>query len=198
MEIPPLDPARVPGSTCQNQCVSPLAVQPLYYWAVIGGYWSHLWLDMLNIRGIDLFWPSPLRVVTPGNRNWRLEVGSKGEMVLLSGLLVAAAALYPLGHLGFRNGLQALLKNFDIAREQYQRQAGTHWYALELTATDNLTLQPVQGRFPVVGVWQNGLIVERDGELRACIEAQLRSPPRRRNCRALALPLLGGRGIGGW
>jgi inner membrane protein len=144
-----------------------LAVQPLYYWAVIGGYWSHLWLDMLNVRGIDLFWPSPLRVVTPGNRNWRLEVGSKGEMVLLSGLLVAAAALYPLSHLGFRDGLQALLKNFDIAREQYQRVAGTHWYDLELTATDNLTLQPVRGKFPVVGVWQNGLIVERDGTLRA-------------------------------
>ena len=43
----------------------------------------------------------------------------------------------------------------------------THGYALELTATDNLTLQPVQGKFPVVGVWQNGLIVEQDGELRA-------------------------------
>jgi inner membrane protein len=142
-------------------------LNPLYYWAVVGGYWSHLWLDMLNIRGVDLFWPSPLRVVTPGNRHWRLEVGSKGEMVLLSGLLVAAAALYPLGHLGFRDGLQALLKNFDIAREQYQRVAGTHWYDLELTATDNLTLQPVRGKFPVVGVWQNGLIVERDGALRA-------------------------------
>ena len=29
------------------------------------------------------------------------------------------------------------------------------------------TLQSIQGRFPVVGVWQNGPIVERDGELRA-------------------------------
>ena len=80
-------------------------------------------------------------VVTPGNRHWRLEVGSKSEMVLLSALLVAAAALYPLSHIGFRDGLQALLRNFDIAREQYQRQAGTHWYDLELTATENLTLQ---------------------------------------------------------
>ena len=88
-------------------------------------------------------------------------------MVLLSALLVAATALYPLSHLGFRDALQALLQNFAIARKQYQRQAGTHWYALELTATDHLTLQPVQGQFPVVGVWQNGLIVER-------IPAQLR------------------------
>jgi inner membrane protein len=88
-------------------------------------------------------------------------------MILLSGLLVAAAALVPLSQIGFRDGLQRLLRNFDIAREQYQRQAGTHWYQLELDATDNLTLQPVQGRFPVVGVWQNGLIVEREGTLRA-------------------------------
>ena len=142
-------------------------LNPLYVWAVVGGTWSHLWLDMLNVRGIDLFWPAPLRVVTPGNRHWRLEVGSKGEMILLSGLLVAAAALVPLSQIGFRDGLQALLQNFDIAREQYQRQAGTHWYELELTATDHLTLQSVQGTFPVVGVWQNGLIVERGGELRA-------------------------------
>ena len=142
-------------------------IQPLYWGCVVGGYWSHLWIDMLNLRGVDLFWPSPLRLVTPGNRNWRLAVGSKGEMMLLSGLLVVATALVPLSQMGFRDALQAVLRNFDIAREQYQRQAGTHWYALDLTATDNLTLQAVTGQFPVVGVWQNGLIVERDGELRA-------------------------------
>jgi inner membrane protein len=44
---------------------------------------------------------------------------------------------------------------------------GSHWYALDLTATDNLTLQPVAGQFPVVGIWQNGLIIEQDGQLRA-------------------------------
>jgi inner membrane protein len=147
---------------------SPLGwIAPLYGWAVLGGYGSHLWLDMLNVRGVDLFWPSPLRVVTPGNRNWRFQVGGKGEMILLAVLIGLTAALYPLSHIGFRDGLQALLQNFDIAREQFQRVAGTHWYALELTATDNLTLQPVTGKFPVVGVWQNGLIVERDGTLRA-------------------------------
>ncbi|MDS4029962.1 MAG: metal-dependent hydrolase [Candidatus Contendobacter sp.] len=142
-------------------------VGPLYFWAVVGGYWSHLWIDMVNVRGVDLFWPSAVRVVTPGNRHWRLQVGSKAEMILLAVLLALTVALYPLSHLGFRDGLQRLLRNFDIAREQYQRQAGTHWYTLDLTATDNLTLQPVAGQFPVVGVWQNGLIVERDGQLRA-------------------------------
>ena len=86
-----------------------MAIDAMYFWAGVGGYWSHLWIDMLNVRGADLFWPAPLRVVTPGNRHWRLEVGSKGEMILLSGLLVAAAALAPLSQIGFRDGLQALL-----------------------------------------------------------------------------------------
>ena len=44
-------------------------VRPLYFWCALGGYWSHLWIDMLNVRGADLFWPSPVRVVAPGNRN---------------------------------------------------------------------------------------------------------------------------------
>jgi inner membrane protein len=116
---------------------------------------------------IDLFWPAPVRLVTPGNRNWRLEVGSKGEMILLSGLLVAAAALYPLSHVGFRDALQALLQSFDIAVEQYARVSGTHWYDLELTATDNLTLERITCRCPVVGTWKNGFIVLHQDQPRA-------------------------------
>ena len=36
-------------------------------------------------------------------------------MILLAVLIGLTAALYPLSHLGFRDGLQALLRNFDIA-----------------------------------------------------------------------------------
>ena len=86
-----------------------MAIDATYFWAVVGGYWSHLWIDMLNVRGVDLFWPSPVRLVTPGNRHWRLQVGSKGEMILLSGLLVAAAALYPLSHVGSGKEVALLL-----------------------------------------------------------------------------------------
>jgi inner membrane protein len=71
---------------------SPLfLVERIYFWCVLGGYWSHLWIDMLNIRGADLFWPSPVRLVMPGNRNWCMEVGSKAEMVLLTHRAAAEA-----------------------------------------------------------------------------------------------------------
>ncbi|MCC9003651.1 MAG: metal-dependent hydrolase [Candidatus Competibacter sp.] len=142
-------------------------VRPLYFWCVLGGTWSHVWIDMLNVRGADLFWPSPVRVVAPGNRNWRLEVGSKAEMMLLSALLLLTVALYPLSHLGFRDALQAVVRSFDISVEQYQRQIGTHWYDLELVASDNLTLERVHCRCPVVGLWKGGLIVLHEGQPRA-------------------------------
>ncbi len=134
---------------------------------MLGGTWSHIWIDMLNVRGADLFWPSPVRVVAPGNRNWRMEVGSKAEMMLLSALLLLAVALYPLSWMGFRDALQAIVRSFDISVEQYQRQIGTHWYDLELVASDNLTLERISCRCPVVGLWKGGFIVLRDGQPRA-------------------------------
>jgi len=93
-------------------------------------------------------------------------------MILLAGLLGLTAALYPLSQLGFRDSLQAVLKSFDIAVEQYARVSGTHWYELELTATDNLTLARVVCRCPVVGTWKDGLIVLHEGKPRAVGKSQ--------------------------
>jgi inner membrane protein len=155
--------------------ISPLLLlhQPFYFWCILGGLWSHLWIDMLNRRGVDLFWPSPVRVVMPGNRDWRMEVGSKPEMILLIALILLTAGVYPLSSLGFRGSLQLLVTNFDIAREQFLREAGTRWFNLDLEATDNLTLQRVKCECPVLGAWQNGLIVLHNGKSQSVGESQL-------------------------
>ncbi|MCP5460027.1 MAG: metal-dependent hydrolase [Gammaproteobacteria bacterium] len=145
---------------------------PLWYGCALGGYWSHMWLDMANIRGVDLLWPSPIRVVMPGRRAWRMEVGSKAEMVLFVLLIVVALGLYPLSGLGFRGTLQLAIGNFEIARDEFRHRAGSHWYTLELEATDNLTLQHIRCHCPVLGVWQEGLIVLYKGQLRAVGESQ--------------------------
>jgi len=89
-------------------------IRPLYFWCMMSGYWSHIWIDMLNVQGADLFWPSPVRVVAPGNRNWRMEVVSKAEMILLPALLLTMA-LYPLSWMGFRGALQAVVRSLDIS-----------------------------------------------------------------------------------
>ena len=138
-----------------------------WYWAILGGYWSHLWLDMLNLRGIDLFWPSIVRVVLPGSPAYRLDVGGKAERVLLSALVLLAVAMVPVSRMGVRGGLHQLLRNFDMAFDEYRVGAGTHWYRLDLAAIDNLTLEHVRCECPVLGAWKDGLIVDFNGESRA-------------------------------
>jgi len=133
----------------------------------VGGYWSHLWIDMVNLRGADLLWPSPLRFVFPGNKNYRMETGSKAEMVLLTALLVISALLYPVSGSGFRVELQHLLGNFNMAHDSFLKQAGNYWYTLKLEATDNLTLEHIRCDCPVVGVWKGGLIILQGGKPRA-------------------------------
>ncbi|ADE16977.1 membrane-bound metal-dependent hydrolase (plasmid) [Nitrosococcus halophilus Nc 4] len=154
--------------------ISPLLwLNPVYFGCILGGYWSHLWIDMLNLRGADLFWPSPVRVVMPGNRHYRMAVGSKAEMVLMTALLAACLGLYPVSGLGFRTGLQHLLGNFELAREAFIQEAGTRWFTLELEAIDNLTLEHMTCQCPVLGVWQKGLIVLHQGQPRAVGKSQV-------------------------
>jgi len=147
-------------------------VDPIYFWSVVGGYWSHMWLDMLNLRGADLLWPSPVRVVFPGNPAYRMEAGSKAEMVLLISLMLFSLLLYPVSGMGFRTGLQHLLGNFEMAHDTFIKNTGKHWYTLKLKATDNLSLKQVQCDCPVVGVWRKGLIVLEGDELRAVGESE--------------------------
>lgn len=48
-------------------------VNPAWFWAIVGGYWSHIWVDMVNPRGADLLWPSRCGSCSPatGNSAWR-------------------------------------------------------------------------------------------------------------------------------
>ena len=137
------------------------------YGCLVGGWWSHIWIDMANFRGVDLLWPSRIRVVMPGNRNWRIAAGSKAEMVLMALLFASLLPLYPLATIGLRDALQRAIGNFDISYYEFERGAGEHWYRLDLTATDNLTLDRIRCDCPVLGTWQQGLIVLHEGRPRA-------------------------------
>ena len=147
---------------------SPLYLyEPMYFWAVVGGYWSHIFIDMMNVRGVDLFWPSQTRLVMPAKRDFRIVVGSKSEMILMIALSFSVLALYPMSSIGLKDGLQSILQNFDIAYDDYMKHAGSQWYKVKLKAIDNLTLQEINCECQVLGAWKNGFIVLQDGKPRA-------------------------------
>jgi inner membrane protein len=144
-----------------------------YFWAIIGGYWSHIQIDMANIRGVDLMWPSPIRVVMPGRMKYRIEVGSKAEMIVMCSLIVLCVALYPIGNMGLRGGLDRILQDFGFAHDEFVKVQGLNWHTLELKAVDNLTLEHISCECPVIGEWQGGLIIEHNGRSRSVGESSL-------------------------
>ena len=146
---------------------------PLYFWAIMGGYWSHIQIDMANIRGVDLFWPSSIRVVMPGKIKFRLEVGSKAEMIVLCSMLVFCVGLYPMSSLGIRGGLHQILRDFDISYDEYVKVQGLNFYSVELKAIDNLTLEHIECNCPVLSAWQSGLIIDYHGKTRAVGKSQM-------------------------
>jgi inner membrane protein len=162
------------GVSCLAVLALPLyLLYPLCFWAVLGGYWSHIQIDMANIRGVDLFWPSPVRVVMPGKIKYRLEVGSKAEMIVLCSLLVFCVGLYPVSNMGLRGGLHQILKDFDIAYDEFVEVQGLNWYSLELKAIDNLTLEHISCTCRILGAWQNGLIIDYNGKVRSVGKSQM-------------------------
>jgi inner membrane protein len=66
-----------------------------------------------------------------------------------------------------------VLRNFDMAVDEYKERAGTSWFKIELAAIDNLTLEHIRCTCPVLGAWQDGLIVEYQGHSRAVGKSQL-------------------------
>jgi inner membrane protein len=65
------------------------------------------------------------------------------------------------------------LKDFDIAYDEYVEVQGLNWYTLELKAIDNLTLEHIECNCPVLGAWQNGLIIEYNGKARSVGKSQM-------------------------
>ena len=118
---------------------------------VVAGYISHIALDTTSKRGCDLFWPSRLRAVLPGNADWRFTVGGKGEMVLLFFLVVACIPLYPAARLGLEGVIDRLSGNFDRALREFAAAEGAREYWIVGSMRDTLTEQPQTGRYRVIG-----------------------------------------------
>ncbi|MDU0202360.1 MULTISPECIES: metal-dependent hydrolase [Paenibacillus] len=70
-----------------------LPMSPLYFWVFIVAYASHPLIDLLNERGIQLFWPLPMKIrILP--KFIAIDTGSSSETVF-RWLLLAVTLLIP-------------------------------------------------------------------------------------------------------
>jgi inner membrane protein len=67
--------------------------------AVLAGYSSHLFADMMTLGGVQLFWPSRAICVFPGRDEYRVVSGGNSERVFVA--LALALLFYPVSRVGF-------------------------------------------------------------------------------------------------
>ncbi|MBU1091798.1 metal-dependent hydrolase [Patescibacteria group bacterium] len=138
-----------------------------YYYAFLVGYSSHILIDCCNKQGPMIFWPSLIRAVLPGKKEYRIPVASSKEFILLAIFIVLGALLYPISTRGFTKSLHWLLGDIRSAVIDYQDYAPDYETFIEVKAVDNLTYEKIEGRFQVIGqLGRSTLIVACSPELR--------------------------------
>jgi endonuclease YncB( thermonuclease family) len=69
--------------------------------AILVGYGSHLFADMMTLGGVRLFWPRRAIAVFPGRDEYRVVTGTGSEAVFVAVVFVLAGLFYPVSRVGF-------------------------------------------------------------------------------------------------
>jgi inner membrane protein len=144
-----------------------------YFLALLAGWLSHSWIDMLNPSGVAWFWPSRARCVLPGNVRYRFATLTRAELTLLILMGLVGVLLMPLARTG--EGTTGLIRSalgrIVEARQQYDAKKGTHAFRLEVRGRDNRTFGDVSGTYPVIGPYQNDgfILATQDGPRSVCL-----------------------------
>jgi inner membrane protein len=120
--------------------------------AIMSGWLSHSWADMLTKSGVCWFWPSRVRCVLPGNPNYRCSVMENGELAWDVVMLIAIFPLFTAAQTG--QGATGLIRqalgDISAAVRQYQAQKGENAWYLDIKGRSNATLEAINGRYRII------------------------------------------------
>ena len=120
------------------------------------GYTSHLALDMLTPRGVQLFWPRQNRDVI-FKHSFQIETASKGEIpVFLVGLVLLASA-FPLSQYGPLTAFRWFLATPEAAIAEFK--ASTTQTDVEFDGYWTSTKTPIHGTAEVLDVHNKRLVI---------------------------------------
>jgi len=88
--------------------------------AILIGYGSHLFADMMTLGGVRLFWPRRAIAVFPGRDEYRVVTGTGSEAVFVAVVFVLAGLFYPVSRVGF----DGLLYRLGGADQVYGKVTG--------------------------------------------------------------------------
>jgi len=143
-----------------------------FFLALIAGWLSHTFTDMMTPAGVGWFWPSRVRCVLPGNERYRMKPMGWGELLFLIFIGFTGVLLHWLSvdNAGTTGVIRAAIGSLVTAREDYDAQKGGSSWFLRVEGRNNRTFQPIDGKYQVIGGYkESGFILEAStGPVSAC------------------------------
>ena len=124
------------------------------------GYTFGWFADCFTRSGVEMFWPSPVRCVCPGNRNLRLRTGSNAEYVLLIILIAIALSVFSINSKGgVLTQFNRLIASTSGVQAVYNSSGSTHQIILNIKGVRGADRSKVDGQFILIEDNGTGFIV---------------------------------------
>ncbi|MDF5723702.1 MAG: metal-dependent hydrolase [Rhizonema sp. PD37] len=131
------------------------------------GYIFGWFIDTFTKSGVEIFWPSPVRCVCPGNRKFRLGSGSSAEYGLLIIVIALAIASFNINaNGGLMTHFNRLIGSPTGVTEIYNKFGSTHLITAHIEGVRNINREPVSLDFTIIEARGQDFIVQSaDGKI---------------------------------
>jgi inner membrane protein len=131
------------------------------------GYFFGWFADCFSRAGVQMFYPSKVKFVCPGNRNLRLQTGGDGEYVVLIMLVALALATFNINNSG---GLFTLFNRFigspSGVQQIYNASGSTHLITANIKGVRTSDRARVKDDYTIIQMQGSGFLVQSsDGKI---------------------------------
>ena len=115
------------------------------------GYTFGWFADCFTRGGVEMFWPSPVRCVCPGNRNLRLKTGSNAEYFILCILIAIALSAFSINSKGgILTQFNRLIASTSGVQGVYNSSGSTHKIIANIKGVRAGDRSKVDGQFQII------------------------------------------------
>ncbi|MDV2997627.1 MAG: hypothetical protein N4J56_007332 [Chroococcidiopsis sp. SAG 2025] len=131
-----------------------------YTTALSIGYFFGWFADVFTRGGVEMFYPSPVRCVCPGNRKFRLRTGSNAEYGLLALLVAIAFLAFNINSSGgILTQFNRLIASPSGVEHLYNESGSTHLITAHIKGVQISDRSKVLGDYLIVEAHGQGFIV---------------------------------------
>jgi len=131
------------------------------------GYFAGWFADIFSRNGVEMFWPSSIRAVCPGNRNLRLQTGSPVEYVILAMAIAGAIFVFNMNaNGGAITQFNRLMASSTGVEQIYNQKGSNHLIIAHIEGVLAVDRTPVVGNYWLIQGYGRDFIVEsKSGEI---------------------------------